>query len=297
MLIFFRCEWFDYNGRWRVLGSKWTLGHLRKYFDKTGVDDYYLWQRIWSILVLTIIGDGRNFSRIESADKCFEFLGFDILVDENLKPNLLEVKLHFNMNKVSYKFGQNVIMCMTASEIVYLLFCWFQTNSFIQLFACQNRSQIFENPFLNLFMVENALNKWALTDVASASLFLLSRWTQIQAWDVTTSVTLMNKWRSQCCMKCLLYLACQTQGTSWKQENDEQAPCLFPAQETPLQRKVAWEKVRMNIYSSRLSTLDVVSLPCNSMFSTSQICSPPHISNSRLVKTANKFQTKSVFVQ
>ncbi|CAL8120101.1 unnamed protein product [Orchesella dallaii] len=72
-------------------GSKWTLRQLRRYFDKTGVDDYYLWQRIWSILVLTIIGDGRNLARIEAAEKSFELLGFDILVDENLKPNLLEV--------------------------------------------------------------------------------------------------------------------------------------------------------------------------------------------------------------
>lgn len=90
-IFLFSLSFYIYKCLVTLLGSKWTLRQLRKYFDKMGVDDYYLWQRIWSILVLTIIGDGRNFSRIESADKSFEFLGFDILVDENLKPNLLEV--------------------------------------------------------------------------------------------------------------------------------------------------------------------------------------------------------------
>jgi len=76
----------------RILtGSKWTLGRLRNYFQRNAVNDFYLWQRIWSILVLTIIGDARNISKLEASENCFEFLGFDVLVDENLKPHLLEV--------------------------------------------------------------------------------------------------------------------------------------------------------------------------------------------------------------
>jgi len=51
-----------------------------------------MWQKIWSVLILTIIGHGKIISHIDQGySNSFEFLGFDILIDEKLKPHLLEV--------------------------------------------------------------------------------------------------------------------------------------------------------------------------------------------------------------
>lgn len=77
----------------RFPGSKWTLSQLRSYFKRQNVDDYALWQQIWSIMVLTIIGDGKLISSQTWEDNGFQFVGFDILVDGNLKPHLLEVPI------------------------------------------------------------------------------------------------------------------------------------------------------------------------------------------------------------
>ena len=52
-----------------------------------------------SILVLTILGEAHTLTHLDVAEEnCFEFLGFDILVTEDLEPTLLEVS-RFNLNQ------------------------------------------------------------------------------------------------------------------------------------------------------------------------------------------------------
>ncbi|KAK9888803.1 hypothetical protein WA026_001026 [Henosepilachna vigintioctopunctata] len=71
-------------------GCKWTLISLRRYFLETGIHDWLLWQKISNLVVLTILS---HATQIPETFNCFDFLGFDILVDENLRPWLLEVNL------------------------------------------------------------------------------------------------------------------------------------------------------------------------------------------------------------
>ncbi|XP_043668074.1 probable tubulin polyglutamylase TTLL2 isoform X1 [Vespula pensylvanica] len=71
-------------------GCKWTLRQLRRYFEQAGYFDWFLWQRIACLVSLTIISQAAG---IPSSSNCFEFFGFDVLIDENLKPWLLEVNL------------------------------------------------------------------------------------------------------------------------------------------------------------------------------------------------------------
>jgi tubulin polyglutamylase TTLL2 len=74
-------------------GCKWTLEKLRKFFRETERTDWFLWQRIMSIIVLTILGEVGHQVGIHSSRNNFEFLGYDILIDRNLQPWLLETNL------------------------------------------------------------------------------------------------------------------------------------------------------------------------------------------------------------
>ncbi|XP_075233599.1 putative tubulin polyglutamylase TTLL2 [Lycorma delicatula] len=71
-------------------GCKWSLKQLRHYFNQSGFDDWLLWQRISSLVVLTVISQLNN---VPTTSNCFEFYGFDVLVDSTLRPWLLEVNL------------------------------------------------------------------------------------------------------------------------------------------------------------------------------------------------------------
>ncbi|XP_043592298.1 probable tubulin polyglutamylase TTLL2 isoform X2 [Bombus pyrosoma] len=71
-------------------GCKWTFRQLRRYFEQAGYYDWFLWQRIACLVSLTILSQAAS---IPKSSNCFEFFGFDVLIDRNLKPWLLEVNL------------------------------------------------------------------------------------------------------------------------------------------------------------------------------------------------------------
>lgn len=71
-------------------GCKWPLRKLRQHFKDNGIADWYLWQRIMSMVVLTVIGDSLRLGYSASNRNCFDLFGFDVMVDEELKPWLLE---------------------------------------------------------------------------------------------------------------------------------------------------------------------------------------------------------------
>ncbi|EZA59113.1 probable tubulin polyglutamylase TTLL2 isoform X2 [Ooceraea biroi] len=71
-------------------GCKWTFRQLRRYLEQSGYFDWILWQRISCLVTLTILSQA---AAIPTSSNCFEFYGFDVLIDENLKPWLLEVNL------------------------------------------------------------------------------------------------------------------------------------------------------------------------------------------------------------
>ncbi|RCN31857.1 hypothetical protein ANCCAN_22357 [Ancylostoma caninum] len=79
-------------------GHKWTLGALLRHIEKEGMDAKMLMLRIEDVVVKSLLSVQ---TRITSACRTttphvgtnFELFGFDILVDEDLKPWLLEVNL------------------------------------------------------------------------------------------------------------------------------------------------------------------------------------------------------------
>ncbi|XP_024939169.1 probable tubulin polyglutamylase TTLL2 isoform X2 [Cephus cinctus] len=71
-------------------GCKWTFRQLRRYLEQSGYSDWFLWQRIACLVSLTILSQTAGIPR---SSNCFEFFGFDVLIDDNLKPWLLEVNV------------------------------------------------------------------------------------------------------------------------------------------------------------------------------------------------------------
>lgn len=77
-----------YMYSFNIAGCKWTLKQLRRYFHRAKIEDWLLWKKISSLIILTLFS---HVSHIPPTVNCFEFFGFDVLIDSSLKPWLLEV--------------------------------------------------------------------------------------------------------------------------------------------------------------------------------------------------------------
>ncbi|XP_043270520.1 probable tubulin polyglutamylase TTLL2 isoform X2 [Venturia canescens] len=71
-------------------GCKWSFRQLRRYLEQSRQHDWFMWQRIACLVSLTILSQTAG---VPKSSNCFEFFGFDVLIDENLKPWLLEVNV------------------------------------------------------------------------------------------------------------------------------------------------------------------------------------------------------------
>ena len=84
-------------------GSKWSLTALKRKFKALGIDGDKIFKKIEDIVIKTIIS-GENVINnatemfVPYSNNCFELLGFDILIDDNFEPWLLEVNLSPSLN-------------------------------------------------------------------------------------------------------------------------------------------------------------------------------------------------------
>lgn len=89
-----------------------------------GIDLDLLWSRIYDVIIKTLlcsenyIVTAMKKSRVHRTN-CFEMLGFDILIDSDLKPWLIEVNLSSSMateSPLDLKIKSN-LMCDTLNLI------------------------------------------------------------------------------------------------------------------------------------------------------------------------------------
>ncbi|ALC39291.1 CG16833, partial [Drosophila busckii] len=79
-------------------GHKWTIKSLWNYLANRGVRTDSLWEALRSLVLRTIIAGETGINNmiranVESKYSCFELFGFDIILDSDLVPWLLEVNI------------------------------------------------------------------------------------------------------------------------------------------------------------------------------------------------------------
>ncbi|KAM5325438.1 LOW QUALITY PROTEIN: tubulin monoglutamylase TTLL4 [Glossophaga mutica] len=79
-------------------GHKWALKALWSYLSQKGVNSDAIWEKIKDVVVKTIISSEPYVTSllkmyVQRPYSCHELFGFDIMLDENLKPWVLEVNI------------------------------------------------------------------------------------------------------------------------------------------------------------------------------------------------------------
>ncbi|KAJ8962622.1 hypothetical protein NQ318_001015 [Aromia moschata] len=85
------------------VGHKWTLSALLRHLKAEGKDTALLMSQIEDMVIKAVLGSANSIISackmfVPHNNNCFELYGFDILIDEHLKPWLLEVNLSPSLN-------------------------------------------------------------------------------------------------------------------------------------------------------------------------------------------------------
>ncbi|KAH1015348.1 hypothetical protein HUJ05_013087 [Dendroctonus ponderosae] len=85
------------------VGHKWTLSALLRHLKSEGKDTTLLMSQIEDMVIKAVLSSANSIicawkMFVPHPNNCFELYGFDILIDSNLKPWLLEVNLSPSLN-------------------------------------------------------------------------------------------------------------------------------------------------------------------------------------------------------
>ncbi|CAK1553508.1 unnamed protein product [Leptosia nina] len=75
-------------------GCKWTLKQVRRaLIGRWGAVEWLVWQKIRALVTLTLLAQAAGTPPTRN---CFEFYGFDVLLDDSLKPWLIEASVNLS---------------------------------------------------------------------------------------------------------------------------------------------------------------------------------------------------------
>ena len=73
------------------------MSAITKHLESVGIDMNLLWSKIYDVIIKTFLSVDSHISqgikKLASRSNCFELFGFDILIDQDLKPWVIEVNL------------------------------------------------------------------------------------------------------------------------------------------------------------------------------------------------------------
>lgn len=103
---------------------KWNLYQLRKWMEKNSIDYMTVINRIKDVIIKTLIAHEpqitSSYSRCtRNRNVCFEIYGFDILLDNKLRPHLLEINISPSLSSSSPldKKIKTTLICDTMNLI------------------------------------------------------------------------------------------------------------------------------------------------------------------------------------
>jgi tubulin polyglutamylase TTLL4 len=111
-----------------VVESKWSLKQLKEEYKKMGISYSDIYAKIKDLCVKTLMAVEPAIVQATRSSKyknqCFEIYGFDILIDQSLKPWLLEVNVAPSLSSSSHfdKIVKSMLLCDTMHLIGYQIF-------------------------------------------------------------------------------------------------------------------------------------------------------------------------------
>lgn len=100
------------------VGFKWSLTAFCNHLEQVGIDMDLMWSRIFDVILKTLsLGDNYVLQAMKKNQmhrlNCFEIFGFDVLLDSDLKPWLIEVNLSPSLSPDSpldFTIKQNLLI-------------------------------------------------------------------------------------------------------------------------------------------------------------------------------------------